>query len=172
MAERVKARRLSDEEGQRLLRIVRRGEPKATKSVIRYRRAMVVLASASGNSVPAIARLVAADEDSVREVIHRSNELGMRALDPRWAGGRPRRISAEDEDFLIETATTRPGRLGQPFTHWSLRKLVGYLGRQSAADRADRPGAGPPAAGRPRDHLRAHQDLEARRCPRRRGADC
>jgi hypothetical protein len=50
MAERVKVRRLSDEEGQRLLRIVRRGEPKMTKSVIRYRRAMVVLASASGNT--------------------------------------------------------------------------------------------------------------------------
>src|SRR3982751_6367995 len=61
MAELVKVRRLSDEEGQRLLQIVRRGEPKMTKSVIRYRRAMVVLASASGNTVPAIARLVAAD---------------------------------------------------------------------------------------------------------------
>jgi transposase len=127
MAERVKARRLSDEEGQRLLRIVRRGEPKATKSVIRYRRAMVVLASASGNTVPAIARLVAADEDTVREVIHRFNALGLRALDPRWAGGRPRRISAEDEAFLVATATTRPEKLGCPFTHWSLRKLVGYL---------------------------------------------
>src|SRR3954447_57521 len=114
MAERVKARRLSDEEGQRLLQIVRRGEPKMTKSVIRYRRAMVVLASASGNSVPAIARLVAADEDTVREVIHRFNELGMGALDPRWAGGRPRRISAEDEAFLIETATTPPRPPGPP----------------------------------------------------------
>ena len=49
----------------------------------------------------------------------------MWALDPRWAGGRPRRISAEGEAFLIETATTRPGELGRPFTHWSLRKLVG-----------------------------------------------
>jgi transposase len=127
MAEPVKVRRLSDEEGQRLLRIVRRGEPKMSKTVIRYRRALVVLASASGNTVPAIARLVAADEDTVREVIHRFNELGMRALDPRWAGGRPRRISAEDEAFLVETAATRPGKLGQPFTHWSLRKLVGYL---------------------------------------------
>ncbi len=38
MAERVKAGRLWDEEGQRLLRIVRRGEPKAIESVIRYRR--------------------------------------------------------------------------------------------------------------------------------------
>ena len=127
MAELVKVRRLSDEEGQRLLRIVRRGEPKATKTVIRYRRAMVVLASASGNTVPAIARLVAADEDTVREVIHRFNEVGMRALDPRWAGGRPRRISVEDVEFLVATATTRPEKLGCPFTHWSLRKLVGYL---------------------------------------------
>src|SRR3954463_3690036 len=127
MAERVKVRRLSDEEGQRLLRIVRRGEPKMAKSVIRYRRAMGVLASAGGNSVPVIARLVAADEDTVRAVIHRFNELGMGALDPRWAGGRPRRISAEDEEFLVATATCRPEKLGCPFTHWSRRKLIGYL---------------------------------------------
>src|SRR5919202_5904329 len=120
-------RRLSDEEGQRLLQIVRRGEPKMAKSVIRYRRAVVVLASASGNTVPAIARLVAADEDTVRAVIHRFNELGMRALDPRWAGGRVVRIGREDEAFLVATATTRPEKLGCPFTHWSLRKLVGYL---------------------------------------------
>ena len=127
MAELVRVRRLSDEEGQRLLQIVRRGEPKMTKSVIRYRRAMVVLASASGNTVPAIARLVAADEDTVREVIHRFNDLGMKALDPHWAGGRPRRISVEDEAFLVETARTRPEKLGCPFTHWSIRKLIGFL---------------------------------------------
>src|SRR3954451_7330978 len=127
MAELVRARRLSDEKGQRLMQIVRRGEPKMTKSVIRYRRAMVVLASASGNTVPAIARLVAADEDTVREVIHRFNELGMKALDPHWAGGRPRRISGEDEEFLVQTARTRPEKLGCPFTHWSIRKLVGFL---------------------------------------------
>jgi hypothetical protein len=41
----------------------------------------------------------------------------MKALDPRWAGGRPRRISAEDEEFLVATATTRPEKLGCPFTH-------------------------------------------------------
>ncbi len=54
---------------------------------------MVVLASAGGNTVPAIARLVQADEDSVRQVIHRFNEMGMASLDPQWAGGRPRQIS-------------------------------------------------------------------------------
>jgi hypothetical protein len=45
---------------------------------------MVVLASAGGNSVPVIAGLVQADEDSVRQVIHRFNEMGMACLDPRW----------------------------------------------------------------------------------------
>jgi hypothetical protein len=35
---------------------------------------MMIIASASGTPVPAIARLVAADEDTVREVIHAFNE--------------------------------------------------------------------------------------------------
>jgi transposase len=123
MAEPVRVRRLSDQEGQQLLRITRRG----TGSVIRLRRAMVVLASAGGNSVPVIARLVVADEDSVRQVIHRFNEIGMNCLDPRWAGGRPRRISPDDEAFIVATANTRPEALGQPFTRWSVRKLAAYL---------------------------------------------
>lgn len=43
-------------------------------------------------------------------------------------GGRPSRLlSPDDEDFVVATATTRPARLGQPFTRWSLRKLVAYL---------------------------------------------
>ncbi|GAP46193.1 integrase catalytic domain-containing protein [Streptomyces azureus] len=42
-----------------------------------------------------IAQLVQADEDTVREVIHRFNELGLACLDPRWAGGRPSESDAE-----------------------------------------------------------------------------
>jgi transposase len=113
-------RRLTDQEGQRLQQIVRRG----STSSVRYRRAMMLLASAGGNRVPVIAQLVAADEDTVRDVIHRFNEIGLAALDPRWAGGRPRQLSPDDEDFVVATATTRPAKLGQPFTRWSLRKLV------------------------------------------------
>lgn len=60
-------------------------------------------------------------------MIHAFNEKGLACLDPRWAGGRPRRLSDHDEDFVIATATTRPVKLGQPFTRWSLRKLVAYL---------------------------------------------
>jgi len=52
---------------------------------------------------------------------------GLDALDPRWAGGRPRRISPDDEQFVIQAATTRPEKLGRPFTHGSIRKLADWL---------------------------------------------
>lgn len=87
----------------------------------------MLLASAGGNRVPVIAKLVLADEDTVRDVIHRFNEIGLACLDPRWAGGRPRLLNPDDEDFVVETATTRPTKLGQPFTRWSIRKLASYL---------------------------------------------
>ena len=72
MSERVKVRRLTDEEGRQLQRIVRRGGGKTMVSVVRYRRAMVVLASAAGNTVEVIARLVQTSPDRVREMIHGS----------------------------------------------------------------------------------------------------
>src|SRR5215831_17360936 len=130
MAEPVRARRLTDEEGRRLLQIVRRGK----HGSVRVRRAVIIMASAPGTLVPAIARLVAADEDTVRDVIHLFNAKGLAALDPRWAGGRPRLISDDDVAVIAAAARTRPEKLGQPFTDWSLRKLAAYL-----ASRPDRP---------------------------------
>jgi transposase len=125
VAEPVRVRRLTDEEGQKLQQIVRRG----STSSVRYRRAMMLLASVGGNRVPVIAQLVQADEDTVRDVIHRFNEIGLACLDPQWTGGRPRLLNRDDEDFVVRTATTRPTKLGQPFTRWSIRKLAAYLRR-------------------------------------------
>jgi hypothetical protein len=81
VAELVKIRRLTDQEGQQSQRIVRRG----STSTVRCRREMMLPASAGGNRVPVIAQLVQADEDTVRA-----------CLDPRWAGGRPRLLSPDD----------------------------------------------------------------------------
>ena len=65
MAERVRVRRLNDDEGRQLQRIVRRGGG-SEKSIVKWRRAMVVLASAGGNDVAAIARLVQTPESVTR----------------------------------------------------------------------------------------------------------
>ena len=132
MAERVRVRRLNDEEGRQLQRIVRRGGGGKEKSIVRWRRAMVVLASAGGNDVAAIARLVQTSPDRVREMIRRFNEMGMDSLDPQWAGGRPRLITTTDRELIVKTAVKRPRSLGQPFTRWSLRKFAGYLATRIA----------------------------------------
>ena len=137
MAEPVRARRLTDQEGQRLLQIVRRGKHES----VRVRRAMIIMASASGTLVPAIARLVAAGEDTVRDVIRAFNAKGLAALDPQWAGGRPRRISDEDIEVIVAAATTRPEKPVQPFTRWSLRKLADYFSRPSGRAGDHRAGA-------------------------------
>ena len=138
MAERVRVRRLNDDEGRQLQRIVRRGGG-SEKSIVKWRRAMVVLASAGGNDVAAIARLVQTSPDRVREMIHRFNDLGMRSLDPQWAGDRPRLITMTDRALFVKTAKTRPTKLRQPFSHWSVRKLADYLatrnGRQLTVGR-------------------------------------
>ncbi|MCP5026122.1 MAG: IS630 family transposase [Actinomycetia bacterium] len=127
MSKPVKVRRLTPQEGQQIQRIVRRGGGKSDKSHVKWRRALVVHASAGGNTVPVIAQLAATSEDRVREMIHRFNEQGMRSLDPQWAGGRPRQITTADEAFIVETANARPESLGEPFTRWSIRKLAKFL---------------------------------------------
>jgi hypothetical protein len=64
------------------------------------RRALIIMASASGTPVPAIARLVAADEDTVRGVVHAfDDQFGPLSIRPchgsSWAPrSRPDRLPA------------------------------------------------------------------------------
>lgn len=60
-------------------------------------------------------------------MIHAFNDRGLECLDPKWAGGRPRRITTDDEMYIVDVAQKRPRRLGMPFTHWSRRRLADYL---------------------------------------------
>ncbi|WP_455770219.1 hypothetical protein [Streptomyces erythrochromogenes] len=98
-----------------------------------------------------------AGEDTVRDAIDKINEIGLACLDPRWAGGSPRLLDRDDEDFAVQTATTRPTAPGKPFTCRSIRKLADHL---SCAARPDRPGGTAVSTGSPRDLVPAHEDLE------------
>jgi len=78
-------------------------------------------------SAPQIARMWMTDESHVRKVIHDFNEHGFESLRPRLRGGRPRRISTDDEAKIVAVAGARPSTLGVPYTRWSLGKLSRYL---------------------------------------------
>ena len=85
MAERVRVPEITNDEGDRLLRTVRR----SSGSVVTWRRAQIVLMSAQGMDVPAIAQVAFTSADRVRDVIHNFNTAGFDSLRPGHAGGRP-----------------------------------------------------------------------------------
>jgi len=82
--DRVRVREIDDDEGQRLVRIIRRG----SGSVVAWRRAQMVLLSAQGMDVPAIAKVAFTSEDRVRDMIRNFNADGFGSLYPKYRGGR------------------------------------------------------------------------------------
>jgi transposase len=123
MAGRVRAREIDDDEGNRLMRIVRRG----SGSVVTWRRAQMVLWSAQGMSVPQIAGLAFTSEDRVRDVLHNFNADGFDSLYPRYAGGRPPVFTLAQRREIKTIAKSKPAEHGLPFSRWSLAKLADFL---------------------------------------------
>jgi transposase len=130
MAERVRVREITNDEGQRLLRIVRRD----SGSVVRWRRAQMVLLSAQGMDVARIATVAFTSADRVREVIHNFNDDGFASLDAKYAGGRPPKFSLPQRQQIKKVALSRPVDHDLPFSTWSLAKLAEFLVAEGVVD--------------------------------------
>ncbi|MEV6731092.1 MULTISPECIES: IS630 family transposase [unclassified Streptomyces] len=130
MAERVRVREVDDDEGRRLLRIVRRG----TGSVVTWRRAQMVLLSAQNMSVAKIADVTFTSADRVRDVIHNFNADGFASLYPKYKGGRPRTFTLPERREIKKIAKSKPAEHGLPFSTWSLAKLADFLVAEGVID--------------------------------------
>ena len=130
MAERVTVREITNDEGNRLLKIVRR----SSGSVVTWRRAQMVLWSAQGMDVAQIAELSFTSPDRVRDVLHNFNADGFGSLQPKYAGGRPPKFTVEQRAAITQVALARPADHGLPFATWSLSKLADYLVAQGVVD--------------------------------------
>ena len=130
MAERLRVREIDDDEGQRLLRIVRRG----SGSVVTWRRAQMLLLSAQGMGVAAIARVAFTSEDRVRDVIGNFNADGFASLYPRYKGGRPPKFTLAQRREIKKIAKSRPAEHDLPFSAWSLSKLAEFLVAEGVVD--------------------------------------
>ena len=130
MAERVRVRDLTSAEGNKLLGIVRRG----SGSVVRWRRAQIILWSAQAMDVPAIAKIAFTSEDRVREVIHNFNTDGFDSLAPKYAGGRPPKFTLPERQEIKKIALSRPQDHHLPFSTWSLSKLAEFLVAEGVVD--------------------------------------
>jgi transposase len=119
----LSVREVTTEEGNKLLRIVRR----SSGSVVTWRRAQMVLLSVQGMDVAGIAKASFTSPDRVREVINNFNADGFESLYPRYAGGRPPTFSLAQRQQIKKIALCRPTDHGLPFSTWSLAKLADFL---------------------------------------------
>jgi len=126
----VQVRPIRDDEGNRLLRIVRRD----SGSVVTWRRAQMVLLSAQGMPVPKIAEVTFTSADRVRDVLHNFNTDGFDSLYPRYAGGRPPKFTLPQRAEIKKIALSRPADHDLPFSTWSLPKLADFLVAEGVVD--------------------------------------
>ncbi len=130
MRDGIRVRDINNEEGNRLLRIVRR----SSGSVVTWRRAQMVLLSAQGMDVAQIAKVAFTSPDRVRAVIHNFNDDGFDSLVPKYAGGRPPTFTLPERREIKKIALSRPVDHGLPFSTWSLTKLAEFLVAEGVVD--------------------------------------
>ncbi|MFF9041425.1 IS630 family transposase [Streptomyces sp. NPDC014892] len=130
MAERVCVREIDDDEGRRLVRILRRG----TGSVVTWRRAQMILRSAQGMPVAKIAEVTFTSADRVRDVIHSFKTDGFDSLYPKYKGGRPKTFNLSERREIKKIAKSRPAEHGLPFSTWSLAKPADFLVAEGVVD--------------------------------------
>jgi transposase len=130
MVHRVQVRPISNDEGTKLLRIVRR----SSGSVVTWRRAQMVLLSAQGMAVPQIAEVTFTSADRVRDVLHNFNADGFDSLKPKYAGGRPPKFTVDQRQEIKKAALSRPTDHELPFSVWSLSKLADFLVAEGVVD--------------------------------------
>ncbi|WTO88820.1 helix-turn-helix domain-containing protein [Streptomyces sp. NBC_00208] len=119
-----------NDEGRRLLRIVRRG----TGSVVTWRRAQMVLLSAQSMAVVKIAEVTFTSPDRVRDLIHDFNTDGFDSLYPKYKGGRPKSFTLPERREVKKISKSKPVEHGLPFSTWSLVKLADFLVAEDVVD--------------------------------------
>jgi transposase len=90
-------------------------------------RAHIVLLSSQGYSSTEIASLVGRHPASIRKWIHRFNDQGIACLTDAPSPGRKRSYSEDQAQKIVDIALTEPRALGQPYSRWSLHRLVRYV---------------------------------------------
>jgi hypothetical protein len=93
-------------------------------------RAEILLASMVYTPVYQIALIFRTDEAYVRKVIHAFNDFGFESLNPKVGTGRPKTFEPALRERIVAIALAPPTTVGEPLTHWSLRRLKGYLERR------------------------------------------
>jgi transposase len=105
---------------------------RTTKEVrLRTRAQMVLLAAEQRMTVPAIAKVVREDDQTVRNWLKRWLAEGIEGLKDRPMPGAPAKITQGYKEQLLFVVRRRPRSLGQPYSMWTLQRLADYMAEQT-----------------------------------------
>jgi transposase len=123
MPKRIKLRTLTNEERTQLEKLSR----SATESHRIVERAKMILLAYQGVPVEQIASKLDRSVPAVYLRLRRFGQEGIPGLEDKPRGGRKPTYSEAERGQMIALARTDPDKLGLPFGHWTLDRLVDYL---------------------------------------------
>ena len=124
----VFVRELSNEELKRLNRI------KNSRNSELRERALIILHSYHGKTVPEIQKELLRARNTVLHWIRRFNDYGLHGLENRKPPGAKEKFTPEIRQRISEIAGSDPRDLGLDFKSWSLSKLRAYLMEEGVLD--------------------------------------
>ena len=119
----IKLRELTADEQDAIKKLAR----SRTASARLVERARIILLSAKGHRVPAIAEQLKLTESTVRTWLKRFNAGGLARLNDRDRSGRPATYSPDEVAEVIAASLTKPEKLKLPFGCWTMERLAAYL---------------------------------------------
>jgi transposase len=94
---------------------------------LRTRAQMVLLAAEQELKVPEVARIVRESETTVLRWLKRYAAEGAEGLKDAPREGRPINVTPEYREKLLSAVRRRPRSLDQPFSLWTLQRLVDHM---------------------------------------------
>ena len=98
---------------------------------VRTRAQMILLAAEEKLTAPQIAKIVRQDEQTVRRWLKRFNREGINGLYDEPKSGSPRRVTETYRERLLVVVRQRPRSLGQPYSLWTLQRLVDFMAEET-----------------------------------------
>lgn len=123
MPKRIKLRTLTNEERTQLEKFSR----SATESHRIVERAKMILLANQRVPIEQIANKLDRSPAAVYLRLKRFDKEGLASLQDKPRGGRKPTYSEAERGQMIALARTDPDKLGLPFGHWTLDRLIDYL---------------------------------------------
>jgi len=104
---------------------------KTNESRIRTRVQMILLAVEGNMTAPEIARIVRKGDQTVRRWFKRFNAEGIPGLYDAPRSGSPGKTTEAYRKRLLEVVRQRPRSLEQPYSMWTLNRLVDFMAEET-----------------------------------------